>query len=89
MEILQEKILKLIRGLYSSRWELEEYKDHIIIYLPDTGKDYHSIYQQVKKEVTKCIQHHFPVRDAELIFEVRNGSWNFSFKLAKTLIPNT
>jgi hypothetical protein len=87
MEILQEKILKFIREKYSSHWELEEYKDHIIINQPDTGKDYRSVYQQVKKEVTRSVQQHFSERNAELIFEVRSGSWNFSFRLAKTLIP--
>jgi energy-coupling factor transporter transmembrane protein EcfT len=88
MEILQEKILKFIREKYSSHWELEEYKDHIIINLPDTGKDYRSAYQQVKKEITRSVQQHFSERNTELIFEVRSGSWNFSFRLAKTLIPD-
>ncbi|MDB5023616.1 MAG: hypothetical protein JWP78_1371 [Mucilaginibacter sp.] len=86
MGTLQENILKLIGEQCSPRWELEEYRGHIIINLPDTEEDYRAICQQVKKEITKCVQQHFPERDTELLFEVRNGSWNFSFKLRKIMI---
>jgi REP element-mobilizing transposase RayT len=87
MEILQENLLKLIGEQCSSHWELEVYKDHLIINLPDTQEDYRSVYQQVKKEITRCVQQHFPERYTELLFEVRNGSWNASFKVGKTNIP--
>jgi hypothetical protein len=86
MEILLENLIKLISEQCSSHWEPEVYKDRIIINLPDTREDYRSVYQQVKKEITKCVQQHFPERDTELLFEVRNGSWNASFKVGKTNI---
>ncbi|MDB5110530.1 MAG: hypothetical protein JWR67_1644 [Mucilaginibacter sp.] len=84
MEIFQENILNLIREKCSSHWELNVFKNHIIISLPDTQEDYRSAYRQIKQEITKYVRQHFPERDEELIFEVRKGSWNFSFKLRQT-----
>jgi hypothetical protein len=65
--------------------ELTVFKDHIIINLPNKEEDYRSAYSKVKKEVTGCVQQHFPERNTELLFEVRSGSWNCSFKLGKTI----
>jgi hypothetical protein len=83
MEILPENLLELISEHCSSHWELKVYKDHLIINLPDTQEDYRSVYLQVKKEIAGCVQQHFPERATELRFEVRNGSWNASFKIGK------
>jgi hypothetical protein len=85
MEILPEDLLNIIREKCSPHWELEVYKDHIIVNLPDATEDYRSVYQQIKKDITKCVKQHFPERNTELLFEVRNGSWNSSFKLGKTI----
>jgi len=84
MEILQEDILKLIRSQCSSHWELEIYKGHIIINLTATQPDYRSVYQEIKEQVTKYVLQHFPERETELIFEVRKGSWNSSFKIGNS-----
>jgi hypothetical protein len=89
METLQEDIVRLIKEHYSSDWEVDIFKDHIIINLRDKREDYRPAYQQVKQEITKCIRQHFPEREAELLFEVRTGSWNFSFKLGKTMTTVT
>ncbi len=84
MEILQEKLLALIRDKCSSHWEPVIYRDHIIINLPETAEHYRSAYNTVKKEVINCATEHLPERDTEILIEVRNGAWNCSFKLAKT-----
>jgi len=85
MEILQQNLLKLIAEKCASYWEINVFQDHILIHLPDTEKDFKSAYRKVKKEITACVQQHVPVRDHEVSFEVRNGSWNCSFKLGKIL----
>jgi len=85
MEIQQENLLNIIREKCSSGWLLDVFKDHIIINLPDTEEDYRSAYSKAKREITRCIQQHFPERNTEILFEVRNGSWNCSFKLGKTV----
>jgi len=87
MVILPEELLNIIREKCSSHWELEVYKDHIIINLPDMEEDFRSAYLKVKREITACVKQHFPERSTELLFEVRNGSWNSSFKLGKTIQP--
>jgi len=84
MEILQENLLNIIREKCSSGWQLEVFRDHIIINLQDNEKDFRSAYSKVKREITECIQQHFPERNTDILFEVRNGSWNCSFKLGKT-----
>jgi hypothetical protein len=84
MEILQANLLNIIREKCSSGWELNVFQDHIIINLPDMKKDFRSAYSKVKKEITACVLEHFPERDTDVLFEVRNGSWNCSFKLGKT-----
>jgi len=81
MEILQENLLKLIAEKCSSHWEVNVFHDHVLINLPDTENDFKSTYRKVKKEIIDCVQEHLPIRDAEILFEVRNGSWNCSFKL--------
>ncbi|WP_299512625.1 hypothetical protein [Mucilaginibacter sp.] len=86
MELLRENIIDLIRETCSSHWELNVFNGHIIVNLPDAEKDFRSIYNKVKQEITKCIRQHFPDRDEELLFEVRNCSWNCSFKLGKTTL---
>ena len=87
MEIVQENILNLIRDHCSAYWELNVFKNHIIINLPETNEDYRLAYIKAKQEITACVTLHFPERDTELLFEVRNGSWNCSFKLMNTTIP--
>ena len=87
MEIVQENILNLIRDNCSAYWELNVFKDHIIINLPETNEDYRLAYTKAKQEITACVKLHFPERDTELLFEVRNGSWNCSFKLMNTTSP--
>jgi hypothetical protein len=85
MEILHESLLNIIHEKCSSHWELNIFKDHIIINLPDTEEDFRSAYRKVKREITACVKQHFPERNTEILFEVRNGSWNSSFKLGKTV----
>jgi hypothetical protein len=87
VEIVQENILTLIRDHCSMQWELNVFIDHIIISLPETNEDYRLAYIKAKQEITACVKLHFPERDTELLFEVRNGSWNCSFKLSKTSGP--
>ncbi len=41
-------------------------------------------YSMVKQEIIRCVREHFPERSAEILFEVINGLWNCSFKIAKT-----
>jgi hypothetical protein len=81
MEILQEHLLNLISNQCSSHWELTVFQDHIIINLPRCEEDFRSAYSKVKQEITSCVLHYFPERNADLLFEVRVGSWNCSFKL--------
>jgi hypothetical protein len=85
MEIIQQNLLKLICEKCPSHWEVNVFQDHILINLPDTEKDFKSAYRKVKKEIIACVQEHLPAREHEALFEVRNGSWNCSFKLGKTL----
>jgi hypothetical protein len=83
--MLQENLLKLIREKFATHWELELFRDHIIINLPDKETDFRSACQHVKREVTACVKAHFPERDQDVLFEVRSGAWNSSFKLGKTI----
>jgi len=85
MEILQKNLLKLIAEKCSSHWQVNVFHDHIVIKLPDTEKDFKPAYREVKKEITACVHEHLPERNIDVLFEVRNGSWNCSFKLGKTL----
>jgi hypothetical protein len=86
MELLQENLLKLIAEKCSSHWEVNIFQDHVLVHLPDTEKDFKSAFRTVKKEITVCVQEYLPVRNTEVLFEVRNGSWNCSFKLGKSLV---
>ena len=88
MEVLQENILKLLKEKFPPHWDPGIFKDHIIINLPETPEDYRTIYYQVKQEVSVCVRERFPERADDLLFEVRNGSWNSSFKLGKTMITD-
>lgn len=83
MEIPQENAIKIIRENCSPGWQLSLFKDHIIIDLPIAEGDFRASYLSTKKQISKCIQEHFPERDEELLFEVRNGSWNCGFKLSR------
>jgi hypothetical protein len=83
MEILPENLLTIIREKCSPGWELNVFQDHIIINLPDIEIDFRSAYSKIKKEIAACVLQHFPERNADILFEVRNGSWNCSFKLGK------
>jgi len=74
MEIPQENLLNIIREKCSSSWELNVFKDHIIINLPDIEEDFRSAYLKVKREITECVKQHFPERNTEILFQVRNGS---------------
>jgi hypothetical protein len=70
-------------------WEVNIFKDHIIINLRDKRDHYRRPYKQVKQEIPKCIRQHVPEREAELLFEIRNGPRNFSFKLRETMTSVT
>ena len=85
MEIIQDNLLNIIREKCSSGWKLDVFEDHIIVNITVTEKDFRPIYATVKQEITRCIKTHFPERSADILFEVRNGSWNCSFKIGKTL----
>ena len=82
-----ETIVNLIREKCSSDWEPVFFKGHILIHLPVMEGDFLSRYRKVKKEITSCVTAHLPVLEEEILFEVRSGAWNCSFKLGKTLIP--
>lgn len=85
MEVLSENLIISISEKCSSSWKLEAFKDHIIINLPDdTGEDFRSVYNKVKREITACVGLYFPDRRSDALFEVRSGSWNCSFKIGKT-----
>ena len=55
MEILSEDLLHIIREKCLSHWEQEIYKNHINVNLPDATEDCRSVYQQIKKDITKCV----------------------------------
>ena len=84
MEILQENLLSIIGEKCSSGWDLNIFEDHIIINVKNGEADFRSAYSKIKQEITLCVKEHFPERDADILFEVRNGSWNCSFKIGKT-----
>jgi len=63
------------------------FKGHILVHLPEMEGDFLSRYRKVKKEITNCLMAYFPVMEEEILFEVRSGAWNCSFKLCKPLIP--
>ena len=85
--MFQEIIVSLIREKCPSDWDLVFFKGHIQVHLPEMEGDFLPRYRKVKKEITGCVTEHFPVLEEELLFEVRSGAWNCSFKLGKTLIP--
>jgi len=86
MEVLQVNILSIIREKCSPAWGLNVFGDHIIVNIMEKEDDFRPAYARVKKEITQCMKAHFPERNADILFEVRNGSWNCSFKIGKTLI---
>jgi hypothetical protein len=86
MEILTENILSKIGEQCSPHWQLALFMDHIIVSLPTSEIDFKPAYNSAKQEIIKCVQHHFPERSAEILVEVRNGSWNCSFKIGKNVI---
>ncbi|TWI97626.1 hypothetical protein JN11_03448 [Mucilaginibacter frigoritolerans] len=85
MEISQEKAIKILHENCSLDWELSLYRDHIIVALPVAEGDFRTTYLNVKKQITKCIDEHFPDRNEELLFEIRNGSWNCGFKIKQAI----
>jgi len=85
MEILQENLLNIIREKCSSGWDLNVFEDHIIINVKDAEGDFRAAYSMIKQEITLCIKAHFQERIEDILFEVRNGSWNCSFKIGKTI----
>jgi len=85
MEILQENLLNIIREKCSSGWDLHVFGDHIIVDVMHKENNFRSAYVTVKQEITRCIKEHFPERSIDMLFEVRNGSWNCSFKIGKTM----
>lgn len=85
MEILQENALNIIREKCSSGWDLNVFGDHIIINLKNDEEDFRTAYSNIKQEITQCIKKHFPERNVDILFEVRNGSWNCSFKIGKAI----
>ena len=85
MEILQEDLLNIIREKCSSGWDLNVFGEHIIVNVPEKQDNFRSAYAMVKQEITQCVKEHFPERSADILFEVRNGSWNCSFKIGKTI----
>ena len=85
MKTSQEILLTIIQDKCSSLWQLDVFMDHIIINLPDKELNFRSAFMKVKQDIMLCVQQHFPKRDTEILFEVRNGSWNCSFKLKKTI----
>jgi hypothetical protein len=84
MEILQENLLSILREQCSSAWDLTVFGDHIIVNARKKEEDFRSAFSIVKKEINGCVKQHFPERNDELLFEVRNSSWNCSFKIGKT-----
>ena len=84
MEIHQDNLLNIIREKCSSGWGLDVFEDHIIVNITGKEKDFRPTYAAVKQEITRCVKTHFPERSADILFEVRNGSWNCSFKIGKT-----
>jgi hypothetical protein len=83
--MLQENLLNLIREKCAAHWELNLFPDHIIINLPADETDFRSACQQVKLEITACVKAYFPERDLYVLFEIRSGAWNSSFKIGKTV----
>lgn len=80
-------LITLIGELWSSDWERVLFKGHILVHLPEMEGDFLSLYRKVKKEITNYVKAHFHILVEEVLFEIRSGAWNCSFKLDKTLIP--
>jgi hypothetical protein len=80
----QETVVSILREKCPSDWEPILFKGHILIHLPDTELDFMSAYHKVKQQITACLKDRMPDREEEVLFEVRNRTWNCSFKLGKT-----
>jgi hypothetical protein len=85
--MLQETIVNLIREKCPSELGPLFFKGHILIHLPEIDDDFLQRYRKIKKEITGCVTENFLVREEEVLFEVRSGAWNCSFKIGKTLTP--
>jgi hypothetical protein len=81
----QETVVSILREKCPSDWEPILFKGHILIHLPDTELDFTSTYRKVKQQITACVKEHMPDRQEEVLFEIRNNTWNCSFKLGKTV----
>jgi hypothetical protein len=53
--------------------------------MPEMEGDFPSRHRKIKKEILGCIMEHSPVHEEEVLFEVRSGDWNCSFKPDKIL----
>lgn len=84
METLQENIVNVIREKCSPDWVLSIFNDHVIVNLPVSSEESRLAYNKAKKDITSCIKEYVPERNADILFEVRSGSLNCSFKLALT-----
>ena len=85
MEILHEDLLNVIREKCSSGWELSVFGDHIIVNVVEKQSEFRLVYSSIKQEITQCVKANFPERGIDILFEVRIGSWNCSFKIGKTM----
>lgn len=85
MEILSQNILSKLGEQCSPHWQLALFMDHLIVSLPNEEVDFRSAYHRAKKEIIDCVRQHFPERAAEILVEVRNDSWNCSFKIGKNV----
>lgn len=83
MEIA-ENILNIIHERCSPAWQLELLSDQVIINLPELKEDFRSAFNKAKQEIQACVKQYIPERDNDILFEIRTGSWNGSFKLKGT-----
>jgi hypothetical protein len=83
--MFQETVVTLIREKCPTDWDLVFFKGHILVHLPETENDFLPRYRKVKKEIMNYVTEHLPILEEEVLFEVRSGAWNCSFKLGKTL----
>jgi hypothetical protein len=79
--MLREAMISLIRDKCPPDWEPALFKRHILVHVPETEGNFLPYYRKVKKEITACVTEQFTVLEEEMLFEIRSGSWNCSFKL--------
>ncbi len=86
-DMSHETVVSILREKCPPDWEPVLFKGHILVNLPEMEGNFTLTYRKIKKEITACIIEHLPVLEEEVLFEVRSGAWNCSFKLGKTLNP--